>query len=231
MYILHIGNKNYSSWSLRPWVLMKTLGIPFEEVLHAFPPDRPLLSRVQAVLAAWPRAGARGRRLEGWESLGIVEYLADRHPGIWPEDQHARDWARSAAAEMHGGFSHLRYVCGMNVGIRVRLGTISDGLRRDLNRLEDLWKDGLLRFGGPFLAGEKFTASTRSSPRSPSASRPTNPPVEERARAYAARLLGLPAMQEWTAAALAEDFREPNHEAEARAAGEWTEDFRAPAKS
>ena len=231
MYVLHIGNKNYSSWSLRPWVLMKTLGIPFEEKLHPFPPDRPSYPEFKLFSPHGLVPVLDDGDWKAWETLGIVEYLAERHKGVWPTDQRARDWARSAASEMHGGFSHIRNVMSMNVGIRVKLNTITDGLRRDLNRLEDLGKDGLLRFGGPYLAGNKFTAVDAFFCPVAFRIQSYNPPVEERARAYTGRLLGLPAMQEWTAAALAEDFREPNHEAEAHAAGIWTEDLRVPPKA
>ncbi|RYE09094.1 MAG: glutathione S-transferase family protein [Hyphomicrobiales bacterium] len=226
MYVLHIANKNYSSWSLRPWVLMQHLGIPFEEINHRFGTGsiKPVSPSGQVPLL-----------IDGdtkiWESIAIVEYLAERHPGIWPEDPAARAWARSAAAEMHGGFSHLRNICGMNIGLRIKLNTVPDGLRQNLNRLEDLWKDGLLRFGGPFLAGEKFTAVDAFFAPVAFRIQTYNPSVEERARAYAARLLGLPAMQAWSAAALAEDYRDPPHDAENQAVGTITADFRAPEKS
>src|SRR5690606_31491236 len=93
-----------------------------------------------------------------WESLSIIEYLAERHPEVWPDDAAVRAWARSAAAEMHGGFSTLRSVCGMNCGIRVRLHEVSPALQNNLDRIDALWTEGFARFGGPFLAGGKFTA-------------------------------------------------------------------------
>jgi glutathione S-transferase len=123
MYTLYIGNKNYSSWSLRPWVLMRVLDIPFEEKLVTFVPE--------GYGASWEtfrRFSPNGLvpcLHDGdtaiWESLAIAEYLAERHPGVWPGDPQARAWARCAAAEMHGGFGALRNVCSMNCGIRVRL--------------------------------------------------------------------------------------------------------------
>ena len=154
MYELIITNKNYSSWSMRAWVLMRQLGIPFTERLLPLP----------------PRAHSRALRPSGnvpclvdgdcWSGTrcAIAEYLAERHAGVWPEDARARAWARSAAAEMHSGFSALRNECSMSVGVRIRRHGISDALQADLARLAELWADGFARHGGPFLAGAKFTA-------------------------------------------------------------------------
>jgi glutathione S-transferase len=94
-----------------------------------------------------------------WDSLAIAEYLAERHQGVWPADAGARAWARSAAAEMHSGFSELRNQCSMSCGIRMRLNEISPALGRDIARLDTLWNDGLSRFGGPYLAGGEFSAA------------------------------------------------------------------------
>ncbi len=228
MYTLHIANKNYSSWSLRPWVLMKQLGIPFHEELHRFVPNSPGRS------FSFSPSGTVPTLIDGdfavWESIAIAEYLAERHKGVWPDDAKARSWARSAAAEMHGGFSSLRNICGMNVGIRVKLNEVSDKLQGDLTRIDALWHDGLTRFGGPFLAGDTFTAVDAFF--CPVAYRfeTYNPPVSAEARAYTDRLLALPAMKEWTADALAEDFRDHPHDDESRAAGTITDDFRAAEK-
>ena len=231
MYVLHIANKNYSSWSLRPWVLLKTLGIPFEERLHAFPPDGPSYAEFRK----FSPTGLVPVLVDGdwtaWESLGIVEYLADRHRSVWPAEQRARDWARSASAEMHAGFSSLRNVCGMNVGIRVKLHSLTESVKRDLARLEELWADGLDRFGGPFLAGREFTAVDAFFCPVAYRANTYGLPLADRARAYVNRLLALPAMQAWTEAALRENFREPGHESDARASGEWTADLRAAQKA
>ncbi len=226
MYELVIANKNYSSWSLRPWLLMRVLGIPFAETLVPFPGGDSL--------AVYKPLSPNGRvpclvdgDLRVWDSLAIVEYLAERHPGVWPADAVARAFARSAAAEMHSSFGTLRDICTMNCGLRVRLHARPAALERDIARVGEIWTQGLARFGGPFLAGPAFTALDAF-----------YAPVAFRARtyglgfgpdadAYAARLLALPAMQEWDEAALAEPFREEGHEAEARAAGEWLEDLRA----
>jgi glutathione S-transferase len=230
MYALHIGNKNYSTWSLRPWVLMKTLGIPFEEKFHQFPPDGPSFPvfRTFSPSGLVPVLDNGAGKI--WESLGIVEYLAERHPGVWAKDQSARDWSRSAAAEMHGGFGALRNTCGMNCGIRVTLPVITPALKRDLDRLDELWTEGLTRFGGPFLAGRDFSAVDAFF--CPVAFRIQTYGLELSApsMAYAQRLLDLPAMRDWYDAALKEDFREPGHENDHIAAGKWTADYRAKPK-
>lgn len=229
MYTLHIGNKNYSSWSLRPWVLMRACGIPFEEKLHPFTE----VGSSHAAFLAFSPTGLVPVLDDGdaviWESLGIVEYLAERHPGVWPADRAARAWARSATAEMHGGFSAIRNVCGMSCGLRVKLAAFPDALKQDLSRLEQLWTEGLDRFGGPFLAGETFTAVDAFFCPVAFRVQTYNLPLGTAAAAFVERLLVLPAMRDWYEAGLAETERQAEHEAEARAAGEWLEDLRATA--
>lgn len=230
MYTLFIANKNYSSWSLRPWVLMSCLGIAFEERQVPFEPGSNR-SRFRAFspngcvpcLHDGPRAV--------WDSLGIVEYLAERHRGVWPADEDARAWARCATAEMHSGFPHLRSRCSMSCGVRVRLHEIDVALAGDLERVDELWSEGLQRFGGPFLAGESFTAVDAFY--APIAFRLQTYGVtlaSAAARDYAVRLLGLDAMQAWYAAALAEPWRNEPHEREVESAGEVIADHRVPAE-
>ena len=117
MYTLYIANKNYSSWSLRPWLLMRALSIPFEEQLVAFEEG--------SNWARFREFAPNGRvpclhddGIVVWDSLGITEYLAERHSGVWPESAQARAWARSASAEMHSGFDALRGLCPMNCALR-----------------------------------------------------------------------------------------------------------------
>ena len=140
MYKLFIANKNYSSWSLRPWVLMKTLGLAFEEVLLPF----------QAAQA--PQFGAvsptgrmpclqDGQRLV-WDSLAITEYLAERHADVWPQDEDARAFARCAAAEMHSSFAALRNHCGMNCAVRVTLREVPTSVQAEVTGY-DLTKHAL----------------------------------------------------------------------------------------
>lgn len=222
MYRLVIANKNYSSWSLRPWVLMRTLGIPFEERLYVFnapgfAPDSPT-GRVPYLM---------DDERTVWDSLGIVEYLAERHAGVWPADEDARAWARCAAAEMHSGFASLRNVCSMSVGIEVRLFEIGADLRQDIARIEALWKEGLARFGGPFLAGSAFTAVDAFY--APVVFRFLTYGIElgPEAAGYVERIRALPAMAEWYDAALRETWRDLPHEVEIAAAGEIVRDLRA----
>ena len=222
MYDLYIGNKNYSSWSLRPWVLLKELGIPFRERPVVFGTDK---------FSDFSPTGKVPCLVDGqqtvWDSLAITEYVGERHPGVWPADAAARAWARSAAAEMHSGYFALRDACTMNCGIRVKLKNVSAALQRDLARLEELWADGLARFGGPFLTGARFCAADAFYAPVAFRIQTYEPPLDPAARRYAAQLLALPSMREWYDAALTEPSRDEPHEAEARAAGEWTADLRA----
>jgi glutathione S-transferase len=224
MYTLHIGNKNYSSWSLRPWVLMRELAIPFNETLHVFGPGFKAKSAGGSPSGKVPCLHEGGNVV--WDSLAIAEYLAERHPGVWPADASARAWARSAAAEMHSAFFALRESCSMNCGIRVRLHKPSEALARDLARIAELWGHGFQRFGGPFLAGAKFTAVDAFF--CPVAFRVQSyglqlPPA---AMTYVQRLLALPSMQAWYADGLAEPYRDAPHEEEIARAGTVLEDLR-----
>ena len=162
-----------------------------------------------------------------WESIAIFEYLAERHPGVWPADAAARAWSRSAAAEMHAGFGRMRDRCTMNVGIRVVLNDMPPALAADIARMAALWADGMARFGGPFLAGPVFSAVDAMF--APIAFRVQSYGILEDAAsaAYVERLLALDPMQDWQTAALEETWREASHEAEAKATGRWTADLRA----
>lgn len=228
MYELYIANKNYSSWSLRPWLLMRMLDIPFEETLVPFPEG--------GSWETYRRFSPTGRvpvlkdgDVTVWDSLAIVEYLAERHPGVWPAEPSVRAWARSAAAEMHSGFTGLRSNCTMNCGIRVTLKQRSAALETDLARMAELWNEGLARWGGPFLAGGAFTAVDAFF--APIAFRVQTYGLEldPKSTEYVALLLRQPAMVDWYEAGLREPFREPGHENDAHALGTWTADLRATA--
>jgi glutathione S-transferase len=225
MLRLFIANKNYSSWSLRPWVLMRQAGIAFEEVSVRFEStDNYQAFRHFAPNGSVPCLHDGGTVV--WDSLGIAEYLAERHQGIWPNDAAARSWARCAAAEMHAGFSALRSRCGMNCGLRIALNAMPDDLRRDIARIDELWREGLSRFGGPWLAGDAFTAVDAFYAPVAFRIQTYGLTLGDAAMTYATRLLSLPPMQDWYRAALAEPFREEGHEAEVRAAGTVLEDLR-----
>jgi len=224
-YELYIGNKTYSSWSLRPWILMRELDIPFKETLVPFTADRHEQYLKFSPSGKVPTLDDHGTVV--WDSLAIAEYLAERYSRVWPLDPEARAYARSAAAEMHSGFSALRNACSMVVGIRVALNEIAPALQADIDRIAKLWSDGIARFGGPFIAGKRFTAADAFF--CPVAFRAQTYGLfkDGPAADYVARLLALPGMEEWSAAALKETWRWPSSEADAAAAGTITADFRA----
>ncbi|MGH8144892.1 MAG: glutathione S-transferase family protein [Rhodanobacteraceae bacterium] len=225
MATLYIANKNYSSWSLRPWVLMRECGIPFDEELEPFGAG----SNWNAFRKFSP-TGKVPCLVDGgtavWDSLAITEYLAEAYPRVWPASRAARAFARCAAAEMHSGFMALREQCGMSCGIRVKLHRVDDALRRDLDRLNELWNEGLQHFGGPFLAGAEFSAADAFY--APVAFRIQTyaPPLDATANAYAQRLLALPSMREWYASSIAETWRHAGHEMEVAKWGTISEDMR-----
>lgn len=223
-YTLITANRNYSSWSLRPWLLMKALRIPFTDRFEPFTkPDNYDDFRAFSPTGQVPLLIDGARRVP--DSLGITLYLAERHPGVWPDDEEARVFAQGAVTEMHGGFGHLRGDCTMNVGVRVRPKPMSLGLQRNVSRLREIFESGLDRFGGPWLAGTAFGAVDAF-----------YAPVAFRVRTYGLdvgpgqawvdHVLAHPAMLEWEAAALAEEWREDAHEAELAAAGVITADYR-----
>lgn len=224
MYVLITANRNYSSWSLRPWVLMHALGIAFEDQIEPF--SNPINYdefRSFSPTGQVPALLDEGRTV--YDSLGITLYLADRHKGVWPADPDARAWAQCAAAEMHSGFSALRNDCTMNVGVRVTPKPPSGALRLDVARIRELFAEGLSRFGGPWLAGEHFTAVDAFF--APVAFRIRTYGLDVGAgQAWVDHMLAHPAMQDWERQALAESWREESHEAELMAAGAITADYR-----
>ena len=211
MYTLHIANKNYSSWSLRPWVLMKELGIEFNEQLIVFG-DEPTWQAYRRLSPSGKVPCLTDESTTVWDSLAIIEYLAERHEGVWPKDAKARAWARCAAAEMHSGFQSLRDICSMNVGLRIRMNTVSEGLQKDVDRIDSLWSHGLQQFGGPFLAGDCFTAVDAFFAPVVYRVRTYGLDLSEGAAAYVERVLALGSMQQWEAESLAEPWRDTEHE-------------------
>ena len=223
-YTLINANRNYSSWSLRPWFLMSALGIAFEDRIEPFTkPTNYEECRAFSPTGQVPVLLHEGRTIT--DSLGIALYLADRHDGVWPADPDARAWAQCAAAEMHGGFSALRNECTMNVGVRVRPRQMSDRLKADVARIRELFEEGLARFGGPWLAGADVSAADAF-----------YAPVAWRIRTYGLdvghgqawvdAVIAHPAMQQWEAEALAESWREVSHEEDLRNCGEVIADYR-----
>lgn len=226
MYDLYIANKNYSSWSLRPWALMKELGIPFNEHLIVFG-EESSWQRYRKISPSGKVPCLKDGSTVVWDSLAIAEYLAERHAGVWPADSIARAFARCAAAEMHSGFAELRNRCSMSCGVRVRLNEMPAGLMADIDRLTVLWGEGLARFGGPYLAGAAFTAVDAFF--TPVAFRVQTYSLKlgPAATAYVDRLLGTRALREWYAAALAEKFVDSHHDQDILAVGTVTQDLRA----
>lgn len=215
MYTLYIANKNYSSWSLRPWVLMQEKAIDFTEQLIPFPET----SSRETFRNFAPNGKVpclHHDDLVVWDSLAIVEYLAEHHSGIWPVDRIARVWARSVTAEMHSGFNALRQECGMNCGLRIQLHQMTPALQADLDRLNEIWAEGLTRFGGPFLTGSEFTAVDAFFCPVAFRAQTYNLPLHS---PYIQQLLALKSMQAWSFSAIQETWRDPAHERESLAAG------------
>jgi glutathione S-transferase len=229
LYKLITANRNYSSWSLRPWVLMRTLEIPFEDEFVTFAG----LDNYEEFRSFAPN-GMVPVLIDGertvWDSMGIALYLGDRHEAVWPADEEARAWAQCVAAEMHSGFSALRNNCTMNVGVRVRRNPDSAALKRDVARIAEIFEHGLERFGGPFLAGANFTAADAFFAPVVFRVRGYGLELGPKGSAWIERMLDLPAMREWEEQALREPYREQGHEAELAAAGSIIQDYRASAE-
>ena len=222
MLKLYIGNKNYSSWSMRSWVLMTQAGIPFEEVrlrFDGFAPDSQFKRQIGAVNPAGKVPLLLDGTLAVWDSLAIAEYLAETHPELtlWPRGAPERVRARSVCAEMHSGFTALRNHCPMNIEAALpEVGRIvwrdQAGVRADLARIEAIWTELLDAHGGSMLFGDFGIADAYYAPVC-SRIRTYELPVSPAVAAYVDRVHALPAMQAWTADALAEhdfiDFDEP----------------------
>jgi len=203
---LIIGNKNYSTWSLRPWLLLKQAGIPFEEELLDFN-DPHFKDKVRRYSGAGKVPILIDGDLTVWDSLAIAEYVAEKYPekGLWPHAVGARAVARSACAEMHAGYQELRSTLVMNLQARFAAPLLPRKVRHQVSRLVELWRDCRERYGadGPFLFGRFSVADAFFAPVTV---RFTTYGVElpSVARDYVEAIQALPAMQEYTAAARAE---------------------------
>lgn len=224
---LYIGNKNYSSWSLRPWLAMRQLGIPFEEVKLrlSFEQGSPFKQALEGIGAPGKVPVLVDEGLVVWDTLAIVEYLEEKFPGlgVWPADTRDRARARCLCAEMHAGFGALRNLCPMNLeasleAVGRRLWPEQAELRADVSRIERLWGDSLQASGGPFLFGAFSAADAYFAPVA-TRLRTYQLPVGREAAGYVDRVLALPSFQDWHGAALAEqdflDFDEPYRQARA----------------
>jgi glutathione S-transferase len=205
---LTIGNKNYSSWSLRPWLALKVAGIPFDEtVIPIYVPGskEKFLERSPAGKVPILQDGA----VTVWESLAILEYIAEKFPdaALWPADAASRARARAIASEMHAGFVPLRRQCPMNMWRPVKKLALNDDTAANAARIDAMWTDCRARFGGggPFLFG-RFSAADAMY--APVVSRFHTYGIEVGApsMAYMQAMMALPAWQEWHAAALKEEW-------------------------
>ena len=212
---LYIANKNYSSWSLRPWLLMKHTGIAFDEVVLRLNFDAGSdFKHTLAALAPTLKVPVLvDAGFTVWDTLAIAEYLAEKFPqlGLWPRDVQQRARARSLCAEMHSGFGALRNACPMNIeadltDVGARLLRDTPGVAQDLARIDAIWLQQLSASGGPFLFGTFSIADAYFAPVA-TRIRSYGLPVSAPFAAYVERLLALPAMLEWCEAARAQhDF-------------------------
>jgi glutathione S-transferase len=215
---LVIGNKNYSSWSMRAWVALRASTIDFDEVfipLYTGEEDK------KRILAFTP-SGKVPALVDGdvtiWDSIAIMEYVAERFPqaGLWPDDRARRAHARSISAEMHSGFAALRNECGMNIHRPVRAIKLSDDARDNIARVQQIWTECRERYAklGPFLFGSFGAADAMFAPvvhRFRTYAIAVAPEVQ----AYMETMMALPAFQEWTRKALAETIIIEKFETEA----------------
>ena len=218
MLKLYIGNKNYSSWSMRPWVLLKQAGIPFEEIkvrFDSFDADSSFKHTVNAVTPTGKVPVLVDGDLVVWDTLAIAEYLAEQFPdqALWPRDKAARARARSVCSEMHAGFTGLRGNCPMNIEASLaEVGALiwrdKPAVRADVDRLVTMWQELLAAHGGPLLFGQFSIVDAYFAPvcmRLKSYALPVPPAIA----AYVARVCALPGVKAWMDEAVAEqDFRE-----------------------
>ena len=222
MLQLYIGNKNYSSWSMRPWVLLTQAGIAFEEVMvrfDAFSPDSQFKQRLGPVSPSGKVPVLLDDGFAIWDTLAIAEYLAEIFPQhqLWPADAKARARARSVSAEMHSGFTGLRGACPMNIDADLsQAGALiwrdKPAVRADVARIVEMWSELLESHNGPMLFGAFSIADAMFAPVCMRLSRyalPLPPAIS----AYVQRVEQLPGVKAWIAAAMQEkdflDFEEP----------------------
>lgn len=206
MFDLYLGNKNYSSWSLRPWLLMKHFGIPFREHMVSVA-GRAYNAELKPIAG---NARVPCLHLEGgfqvWESIAIMETLAEHHPAMWPANAMARARARSISAEMHAGFTALRTAMPMNLKLRLKGRPASPEVQRDIDRVVEIWEEARTWFAtgdDPWLFGDFSVADAMFAP---VACRFDiyNMPLPPVAAAYRDAILAHPALLEWRAAGLLE---------------------------
>ena len=206
---LYLGNKNYSSWSFRPWIAMREKGIPFSEEVIPFDFGRGNPS-FQSFSPSMKVPVLRHGDLTVWDSLAILEYVAELFPekGFWPTDAKSRAMARAVSAEMHSGFASLRAACPMNMRRTPAHKDIDEDVRKDIARILNIWRQCLGLSGGPFLSGEFTIADAMFAPvvsRFDVYQLTRDPMAAE----YGAAVKATEAWQEWDAAAREEPWNVP----------------------
>ncbi len=209
---LILGNKNYSSWSLRPWLALKVAGIAFEETVISLE-AQDFKARIMALSGVGRVPVLIDGEVRIWESLAILEYLAEKFPsaGLWPKDPAARAHARAIASEMHAGFLPLRRHLPMNVARPVKMCALDEGAAADVTRIDAIWSECRAKFGGPFLFGPFGGADAMYAPvvwRFHTYAVEVSPA----ARSYMAAVMALPASGEWHQAARREPWVLPHDE-------------------
>ncbi len=212
---LVIGNKAYSSWSLRPWILLGQMHIPFEEVaINIYEDKGKRLMRKHAPTGKVPVL--YDGDIHVWESLAIMEYVAEKYPdkNIWPKNKAARAHARAISNEMHAGFQGLRQHCPTNFVREVRKRELTEAAAKDVDRLEAMWADARRRFGkgGPFLFG-KFSAADAMFAPVVNRLHVYDVKVKKATREYMEAIRALPAWVAWHDEAAKENFRNPTYDA------------------
>ncbi len=222
MLTLYIGNKNYSSWSMRPWVLLRQAGISFDEVMvrfDSFSADSRFKQRLGPISPSGKVPVLVDDDFAVWDTLAIAEYVAEKFPDrqLWPQDAKARARARSVSAEMHSGFQNLRSACGMNIEADLRhVGALvwrdKPGVRADVARIVEMWSELLDTHKGPMLFGAFSVADAMFAPVVMRLTR-FGLPVPPQIEAYMQRVQALPGVAAWIEQALQEkdflDFEEP----------------------
>ena len=208
-----LGNKKYSSWSLRPWLALKQTGAPFEEVVIGLD-----LPDTAEKIRSFSPSGRVPALIDGavtvWESLAICEYLAEKFPsaGLWPADAAQRALARCVSAEMHSGFASLRNECPMKIVEELSRRELSKETQADVDRIVSLWSDCLKRSGGPFLFGANPGIADAMYAPVVSRFHTYSIPAGGSAGGYLNTVWNWPALQEWVAAARVENLRAKFHE-------------------
>jgi glutathione S-transferase len=211
--ILYIANKNYSSWSFRPWIAMKAAGIPFDEELIPFGPGA-THPRFHELSPTGKVPVLHHGSVRVWESLAIIEYVAELYPeaGLWPADRESRSLARSVSMEMLSGFRALRSACPMNMRRPVKAIAVPDGVSSDVARIETIWREMRRRSGGPFLFGAFSAADAMFAP-VVNRFAVYDLVLDPETKAYMDAMRAHPAWQAWEDAARAEPWIVPEDEA------------------